>query len=344
VIHYDLMMGYSPRWRGAITEALKGRPISLKAEVANLDRRGVGVSARMLMASYAYAHSGQQVYCVGPRLQTLFCETEVSSVPEEFLQLPYECFYIALPACGFPLWGGTTGWHEVSGLYVGRYGDRLMLLAWAQANERSVHASDDASFWLSLDLEKVPEGRCEGSKNLEKGIEAVLMQADHSDVGMSVSDPDVKRKTQETLQRLLRVCINLLLYLNSLEPELVDEPRISQAERQRLKRQAQKKGKKARRAARKLDLSTEAKVVWVGKSIEGERAGTLGVGTSRVVAPHWRKGHFHAYWVGPRRDQEGNVQKGTHRVSRWVRPVYVGDLASVVGARGRIHHFKEDHE
>jgi hypothetical protein len=230
-----------------------------------------------------------------------------------------------------------------------RAGSVITFAGWGKGNAKSKTVLDDANFWLTLDLNKAPLSRdsAEGVLNLEAHLQNMLKdgESDASDPGMNPTELEKSQFIQDA-RSILRVCINLVLYLNSAEPETEQEP-PNHAERAKLKqRAASKNKKKADKAKKRLAQMTEAKIVWIGKSIEEgrpkatKRASNGSGGTRR---PHWRKGHFHPYWVGSKKDAEGNPRKGEKQVLRWVAPVFVGDMADMIRARGRIHMFKEDH-
>jgi len=343
------MMGYLPVWREAITQALKGDRRLYEAEIVRMLQGGAGIGARLLTMAFLYAASGQPAYCVGPRLQEKFRHTSVRSTPLDNLNTPYPTIYVALPECEQLLWGGLrTQWHHVSGVYVMRNGDALSLLMWAGTNERSVDPADDATFWVSIELGNCPRGNDPGTKDVEYGLKHVFVdeKGEMSDPGMGMPESKAAREEITTnIGDTARIVVNLLQYLNTLNPEIEEQPSLDKKTVEKLRKQARRKGKKGARARQRLANHTEAKVVWVGPSIErAPRYVRATVATGRAVTPHWRKGHFHSYWVGPRKDAEGNPQKGTHRVSRWIEPILIGHRSAMVGARGKIHHLREDHE
>lgn len=114
----------------------------------------------MVRLALMYHWHQQQVVVVGPRMQEAFANTSLENIPMGMIQLPYPCFYLATPKSeNLMLWGGErTGWHNVAGCYVAMdpnpTRNSLLVLAWGGANEKSLHALDDATFWFSLDLDK----------------------------------------------------------------------------------------------------------------------------------------------------------------------------------------------
>jgi hypothetical protein len=150
IIHYDRMLGAHPEWRHLIMEGLKGNFRPLKTELYLLDRGGFTAGARTLSAFFLYAHSGQQTYCLGPRMQGLLHETDLTAVPETFLKLPYQCIYIAFLGSPWKIWGGDrTGWHTVAGVYMSCKDSIISMVIWGAENEKSTHIGDDATFWTT---------------------------------------------------------------------------------------------------------------------------------------------------------------------------------------------------
>lgn len=350
-IHYDHMMGGFPPWREAVTEALQGAPTRLDAEIAFLDSTGLRAAAKLLASSYLYAASGQQAYVIGPRVQDLLHETDLSAVPVAFLKLPYECIYVSLPPSEWKIWGGDrTGWHTVGGVYMTTGPSVLTMVFWGKENEKSLYVGDDANFWATMDLSQCLTSGPEDTRtiNLEESVRSMMSRwTDESDL-----DPEMRGRTDEILahqlenvRHIVRVCVNMVLYLNSSDPEtsVVNEGGPNEDKRKRLKREARKKGKKGDLARRRLKAMTEARIVWIGPSLERRpKSVMLKPVTGRTCRPHWRKGHFHAYWVGSRKDDGGNLRKGSHQILKWVAPTFVGDMAEMVRARGTLHKFRED--
>jgi hypothetical protein len=346
--HYDHACGANPRWRRALTQALKGHPSLLETEFLMLSGFSPA-GARMLQASFKYAESGQQVYYLGRRMQSLLGNTNIDKVPQDFHGVPYPCFYLAFQNPPYRIWGGKrTQWHEIGGVYVQEHIPGILsLVAWGKENERSTYVGDDATYWINIKLDDVPS--TDGMLDIDSYMAELITQLnqDASDPGIVIT-PDVRQEQNKNVTRLARVVINLLLYLNSSQPELVrmDNPGKRAKLKARLKKA--KNAKKKRKYQRQLAALPQARVIWIGKSLEQAPPNVVaqpGAGPSRVVKQHWRKGHWHPYWTGPRKDASGQPQKGTEQVLRWVQPTLVGrDMASLVAARGTVRRFLEDKE
>lgn len=67
----------------------------------------------------------------------------------------------------------------------------------------------------------------------------------------------------------------------------------------------------------KYAASGEYELVEVGRGF-GKGTGKRGGGVHESPAGHWRRGHWHRYWVGPR-----DVPGGQRVEFRWIQPLYV---------------------
>ena len=349
IIQYDRLMGVQPEWRKAITEALQGHPALVERTYLSL--MGWSPSAaHMLEAAYHYALCGQQVYCLGPRLLEMLQQTATTHIPAEAIKIPYECFYIAFQDAPWKIWGDrVTRLHQVAGAYVFQRSEtQVTVLLWGAENKRSRVAGDDASFWVDLYLGRISENPDRlGTLNLDTYLKKVFsnQSLDASDPGLEV--PRFYRKKQlDAVIGVIQVIFNMMLYVTSLDADLKRQAPNKTA-RDNLKRKIAKtkKPKAKRKLQEQLRQHTEASVIWIGKDIEKEtipetapskKTGGGGGGTWT-----YRKGHFHNYWTGPRKDAEGNPQFGTKKVLKWVKP-QSRDMVSVIASRGRHHKFRED--
>jgi hypothetical protein len=308
----------------------------------------------VLEAAHNYARCGQQTYYLGRRMQELLGQTDLAKVPEQFVRAPYPTFWIALEDSPCRIWGGPrTQWHQVAGVYVvERRPGVLGLVFWGKENERSVVVGDDATFWIDLTLADAPSAKtpCEGMgrvANVAAYLDSMLgnNRLDASDPGMGKLSDVATEIHHANLRTVVRTVFNLLLYLNSADPEqtIHADPSKRAALKKRLKNTKSKA--KRRKLQRKLDNTPAARVVWIGKSLEREpkRVMKTGAGGTRTVRQHWRKGHWRPYWTGPRKDAAGTPRKGDKQVLRWVQPTLVGrDMADMVRARGTVRRFTED--
>lgn len=363
VIHYDRLMGGNAMWRRAIVEALRGHPALLEREY--LDQAGYQpAAARVLAASYGFAQEGQQCFGVGPKMGSVFRDTEITSVPAEFLHFPFNCFYVAMPESDLRLYNSAEQEHQpVHGFYLHKKDEALFtLLVWAW-DQTTKKVNEGLTLWLDINLEDVPQ-RVEGDDSddndrivmldMESYLQTIFAdpERDVSDPGLTYEDP----AQENAALTCLRIGLNLVLYLNSVNAETTkDETRVQAKRKKRseLSRKKNKTSKKSKKLQARLDEMSEAVVIWVGKTYEqaAEAAEAAEENSGRTTKPHRRRGHPHHYWVGPRKDDEGNPRKGDHRVLKFVLPTWVNvprkangeaDTQDVLDALGRQYRFREE--
>jgi len=175
-----------------------------------------GTTYTMTRAMLLYELHHQQVICVGPRMQAAFANTSLANVPLDMVRLPYPCFYLATPESeDLVLWGGTrTGWHRVVGMYVVMETHRdvsaLSVLAWAEANEKSIVPTDDATFWFRIDLDHHSETTFEQS--FEKSL-----------------DPKYVRQTITTIESESAAVANELEAVHAADPDALRRINLDKA-------------------------------------------------------------------------------------------------------------------
>lgn len=362
-IHYDRMMGIHPAWRHALGEALRGRMDSFDQEVRTLS--GFSPSGvQSIAASLSYARCGQQTFCVGPKLQKMLSDTGCDRVPEQFFRMPYPCFYVATPGSKWLLYGDDhTGMHRVGGFYMHQITPHeVVFFMWGLENERSRMAGDDATFWIGLDLTKVPRTTDPDGTVLmdfESYITDLLKDASHGVHDMFLDIPTANLQVAvRDVPALVCLGVNLVLYLNSLRAEVLrDESRKQHAlaRRHAIKaklghtKSSKKMAKRQRHAETELASLSEAVIIWIGKSIEEAPEPTATGNTGRPATWKSRRGHWHHYWTGPRKNPDGSPRVdptgrkmyGDALVLKWVLPVY-RDMADLVAARGHQYRFKEE--
>ena len=273
-----------------------------------------------------YERFGENTYVVGPKVQDLFRRTELTRVTTDMVKMPHTGIYVALPDCPWRIWGGDrTQWHQVTGLYISstlsysRQGlppeKGIHFCIWGAPNERSVAPSDDAVLWYSINL----EDWARAGEDLEEYFRGhTVMTADREHVEgwkgrdpidprsppLLPSDPEHLHEQRETLTSVLRLVLNLCLYLGSVEPDLrVMDPAD---EGDDLRRQIAKKkaGGKRKKLERRLANLRKTRIVHVGPMFEElepspgspgtpHQGGTHATPFEHAVKPHWQR-----YWVG----------------------------------------------
>ena len=365
VLHYDYWLGQQPNWRRIIHRGLQGDTSLLKLEY--LMCRGFAPSkANFLAAMYGFALEGQQVFLVGPKLQQLLGETDSTKVPLEFLRLPFDCFYVALADCPLKLYDGETGFHQATGMYV-HLVDKdipaITLCLWGQESDKSRAAGDDALQWVTLSLaEAVCHTDDDGTQyvDIDGYIRKIYGDPKRDDSDPGTNWPDDTERNIDAAVELARLAFNLILYVNSENPDKSRRgngtaPGRKAMLKQRLAKAKKnpKKRKRAQRLQKELDAISEARVVWLGKTIEefpaeGADPTPSNNGTGRKVRRHRRRGGWHTYWTGPRKMADGTRQKGTKAILKWREPQWVGSaIGDLITQRGTTYKFraeKGDHD
>ena len=331
----------------------------------------------MLRSAIAYERSGQQVVVLGPRMQEAFAHTSLKDVSSEHIRFPHPCFYLATPQSKLTIWGGSdTGWHRVEGAYVMEdpsEPDVVSVLMWGAANENSQGPMDDATFWFSLNLgnrigsvdldatleKRLDEGELKNGSlrnlelesrmirmNLDDQVESILntKESNISDRLAGLPDTDhLVHEVKDNVKAFLRVAVNSLLYVNSAscETEKSDNEGQRRELEKSLARKKHKNGRDAKKVARDLDALPKYRVTWIGPTIETSRDSEHDLTGTRTVRGHVRRGHWHTYRVGPRKDEVGGkIDPALRKASlKWVAPVWVGGLS--VDDKPRVYGVRE---
>lgn len=282
-----------------------------------------------------YRRYMQQVFCVGPKLQEMFSHTELRHAPPDAFKFPYPYFYVAMPDCEWELWGGPTGWHKVTGIQVGRVReDSILLYVWG-APKDGANSLEDTSVWVELDLQEartndfdMEEYLTQLFNNRDRDYSDQNTDPDY-DVARVLEDEEIRRRTTETMTHVVRVVLNLTLYLHAQGAERSEDPesRRQRAEAARLRRELaacnpdepgiknkvkRKREKKEKRLKRDLKAISEAQVTWLGESIEAAAREARARGDRAPSRKHLVRGHW---W--PRLDNPDLIKKWG---LRWKQP------------------------
>jgi hypothetical protein len=265
------------------------RDIAEKADLARMAQARLKLSgdatgrtiARM---TRSYVLAGQRVFVVGQKMQSMFDATSLKNVVGDMVQVPHSTFYMELPDCRWELWGGSTGWHQIAGVYVQRTDDFLGLLIWGGPNEKSMHPADDSVFWVTFSLASATAA----GKDIESAMDYVLRdgRSDKSQYQIRLDTlPEADReKMFSSILSILRVTVNTLLYLSSEKPEIETED-FAAIRRDMVKRLEGLKSKaKKRKLKKRIERAPAHVSVHLGLSIEK---------TARANARyHWVRGHW----------------------------------------------------
>lgn len=242
------------------------------------NRQDNTVAQTQFMALLNFEQSGQQVLTVGPHLQWGFERTDIN-VPE-FMKLPYNGLYVALPDCAYRIWGGRTGWHQIQGVYVFRShenqipGGLVRFYIWGGPNENSDHPLDDASFFFGLTPLEFKNG---GYTNMEDYFTSMLADPlrDESDFRGSseiLYRSNMKEEVRDNLLKTMRVVCNALIYLTTYQPNLT-EVGPNQRKIAKLKAEMAKynpEQNKHKRAAKKLRDIQQGTITYLNLPVESD--------------------------------------------------------------------------
>ena len=287
----------------------------------------------LLEALLHFRKCGQQSFMIGPNLQDMFCETSLQSVPREALKMPYQCFYLALPDCPWEVWGDeNTGWHPIGGAYVRHdtVRNKLTLAVWGMCNEKSVGPKDFPHSWCEVDLDEcfVETGDLEHYfDRLFDPNDLARIDNDHVHGRPSALEGDPNFETDlkgaaNAFKAIYRIAINLILYLQTETADLTSRPR-------RLDNDWRRRLGIGKKKFRNLNpIMGKGTITVVGREIEKDMEETKrrldAAGSTRM---HWRRGHWHGYWTGPKGDQK--------LVQKWLMPMLVSKGAEEMASSRR---------
>jgi hypothetical protein len=277
-----------------------------------------------------YDRFGQHTYVIGPQVRDLFCRTDLTKVTPDMIKPPAHGFYVALPDCPWKLWGGKrTGLHPLKGVYVSfmsafrkgtnpnqdprkakaqsEYG--MAFLLWGDTNENSIGPGDDAVLFHNLSFD---EWMREGQDLQEFFTNQEVMKELHTvedwrEFRLEVPDGEeaerIMSHQRESLQGILRLVINLCLYLQSEEHDIyLDDPTVKIRNLQDQAKRKKKPGKR-KKIERQIDNMSRAKVIYVGPTYEERAVGTRTGGTHESPVEHDVPPHYQHYWVGSQEDR-----------------------------------------
>lgn len=309
---------------------------------------GVTSDIPSIQSQLGYRHFGMQSYCIGPGLQHMLSETSIKGIASSDIKVPFPTFYLALEDSPFELWGGPgCRWTPVHGMYVSLnnpiFGDQNHLMVYMV----SLVKRHCASFWYTINLDHAGDD-LPGAMNTV--LNGSIMNPDDENAAAAKKmlaeyegKEGVKRNKQNA-HNALAFLVNFLLYITSQDAELRKEPRSYALYNNIMAkiRKAESRGHhhKVHDLEMRLTAKKKPHVTWVAERTE-KRLRDKGIivngesGRSQLTR-FWRKGHWHHYWVGPKRDEFGNEQLGDRRILKWVEPCVVNaDRAASVTKRVR---------
>lgn len=294
--------------------------------LAELD--GVSKIAHHMMC--LYERFGQNTYVVGPKVQDLFRRTELSKITPEMINPPSHAFYVGLVDCPWTIWGGErTKMHKVTGAYVSFtkiaqvedgvrsdppvFHDCLNILLWGQANERSLDKFDDTVMWFSISLDRwIAAGQdleeffqnhsvMTATPDDLKDWNPLAHELDPFAPAYIPDTPGDHAIQRDSLVSILRLILNICLYMDSEDPELEVVDNREVAKELRAQAATKKSPGKRKVLERRADNLPKTKFIYVGPLYEEvaqreareHQGGTHANPIEHGVPPHWQR-----YWVG----------------------------------------------
>lgn len=277
-----------------------------------------------------YDRFGQHTYVIGPKVRDLFCRTDLTKVTPDMVKPPAHGFYVALPNCPWKLWGGQrTGMHPLTGVYVSfmnafrkgtdpmqdprkasdksEYG--MAFLLWGDTNENSKGPGDDAVLFHNLSFD---EWLREGQDLQEFFTSQEVMKELHTvddwhEFRLAVQDADeadhIMSQQRESLVGVLRLVINLCLYLQSEEHDIYTDDPTVRIKNLRNDASRKKKPGKRKKIERQIENMSRAKVIYVGPVHEERAAARKAGGPHASPLEHDVPPHYQHYWVGSGEDR-----------------------------------------
>ena len=257
-----------------------------------------GVGARMLTEWHDETEGRPQVHVVGPTLCRQFAETDIDSLD------PQDCV------------GQRGEWVCLCLQYfAGEVTPLVLLLRWEVAEDDGspilglavVHQYGTDRWVSSIGVRKL-EGEWRFIHS--KGSACFERSGALSHVG----------EHEPLLAELwAQVGIAAAAYLRTVDAE-ARQVYDGEVERQAALKRPGKGTRSQRRAA--ANTLPRWRVIWVGETNEA-RPRRVPEATHSSPTRHYRRGHFHRFWVGTRVDSEGAARLGERLVLKWVAPLWV---------------------
>lgn len=336
-----------------VSEKIYARCRALRKKEHWSDIQAETLAFEWLISTFSYMcfeKLGRKVFRPQASLVNALMETDLT-LPCEMIKFPFKSFYIDIPDAVDLYYPVNVGESErIIGLFVvqdaleptARYfmrdikNVRLVSIQWDAALKLRPEVREEQSHSYALKIALVTEtinpisnGFLNGMmastfliKNHEDRLfEEILNEtlatikadlADYSDTEM--------QKVFVTISKIARIVFNLVAYLGmpkSLQDVQVKRGPISESLQKKISAHARKE------LLARFEASVEAEEYIIGQyttikqqlqepaePVTTERGGT-------PKCTHWRRGHYHRYWVGPR------DSKDRHREYRWIQPILI---------------------
>jgi hypothetical protein len=263
-----------------------------------------------IMRLMLFRRMGKHSFILGPTMQELMSQSTFKGIEADFIRLPYPMIYIHFLDSEFKYYDEYLDTEmTINGLYVsegrleGTNSVLLDFMFWASGKD----FTDSAVRYFTLVFEeqggKISSAsfRGEFENEPEDQVNAFALAANAS--------------------------INMLLYMNSANPEIREEETGSPGRYRMLESKFNKEkspGKQAKLRAEK-EAATPHRVTWIAEKSEKKFSRLASQMRRGKVKAHFRKGHFKSQWVGPRNDPSMPSPFGSHKIIIWIKPTIVGE-------------------
>lgn len=257
----------------------------------------------------------KELFIMDPQLEEELCKQENLSVPAECLmRLPYQCFYIQFQS-------ETLKHFGYDGVFV-HLNDEL-----SRGHELRLLFTGNGGVTTGFPISLTAKTVTESFQKLISLSYENINRVESKEVAQFLSDR-VRKVVEASTEDLLQKTLQLVLYLCAENAELVPEPSGTGREEtpaRPLKDVVTRKdrysdvrkwdvGVRIGTAIRKYrsDVKTENPASSIEEVEPKERTGHAS------PRPHMRRGHWHHFWTGARKDTERKL------VLRWIPPTFIG--------------------
>jgi hypothetical protein len=264
-----------------------------------------------------FDHFGRQAFALGPSMRERFEQTSLEGIPAFLMNLPYVSFWVSLMSCPIRFWA-VDEWLILEGFYVTQLDDdrwRVSMIG------RIPNSADVGLMTFFVDLPAF--GRL---KDFEQSL------LDKNMPFIELPDESIREKTSDTIRQVLRILVNMILYLQSEAVEVRVHPDCAENQDRRKQLEgeigrAKSRGKKQDKQRRLENISTVT-VTWLGYTLE---EAVESKHTGRHPRRHWVRGHW-------------RLQHRKHGpiVPIWILPFQRGGREEVGETEGRIYQFKNE--
>lgn len=191
--------------------------------------------------------------------------------------------------------------------------------------------------------------------NLEQWLQDCVSNDWNDASDWDVDDSEVRKANREMMTKLFRVVLNAILYMNAPSADLRKtspsngrtRPAITKKAKKMLAQASKMSGRPARRMRRRAERELSKvrklgyKTIFLGPNIEETIAKAKRSGNGLPIKGHVRKGHWHLYYIGPKKDKYGNRIPDSERdqIEKWIPPTWCGDLSNL--AKPKNYEFVE---